>query len=219
MYAAEAAPSAAGSAVTERSFYEYHTYKVNVATTVSDSEQKQILLLDTKGVPVAKEYVFDSEQRYYYYGSSSNEDKVKVMLNFNNSGRLNMALPAGDVRVYKIGSGEEFQFVGEDSIEHTSKDEAVRIFTGYAFDITGKRTETDYQRISDDVTQYTYKIELHNHKATPVQVTVIEHLYGTWTITSSSRPYTKTDSNTIEFKPTIAANSTAIIEYTYLQSY
>ncbi|WP_440956368.1 DUF4139 domain-containing protein [Methanosarcina sp. Mfa9] len=190
----------------EESLFEYHLYTLERPATLKDKQVKQLSLLSADSVPVAKELIFDGAR----------SDKVQVVLNLENSKDkgLGMPLPAGVVRVYKADSEGQLQFLGEDSIDHTPKDEEVEVRVGNAFDVTGTRTQTNYKRVSDDVWRESYEIQIKNHKSVAQAVTVVEHFYGDWEITSSSDDYEKTDAFTAEWKITVPADGEKTVSYT-----
>jgi hypothetical protein len=222
---------AGGPAVTERSFEEYHLYTLERPTTVLDREVKQVEFVRAAKVPAKRVYVYDGFQpdpRYqgwnYYnirnqpdYGTVSNE-KVWVMLEFENSqaSNLGMPLPKGKVKLYRRDTDGRNEFIGEDDIDHTPKDENVRLYTGNAFDIAGERRQTNFQRDSNDHwLDESFEIKLRNHKEEAVQVRVVEHMYRwiQWEVTASSAEPLKTDARTIEFQPTIPAGGEVTITY------
>jgi len=206
---AEQAPS-----FEEKAFYDYHLYTLQYPTTVKENQVKQIELLAADKVPVKKLLVYDGAQ----YGT-----KVNSILEFWNKqeGNLGMPLPKGVVRVSKMDSDGSLEFIGEDRIDHTPKDEKVRITLGSAFDVVGSRTQASTKRISDRVREETWKVEVRNHKDEPVEVTVLERMWGAtqWELTTASAKWNKLDSKTIEFPTRIAAGGTATITYTVRYSY
>ncbi len=202
----------------EESFAEYHLYSLKGKTDVNDNETKQMSLFNASQIPVKKLFVYEphNNQYHYYQGeNSSAEQKVAVKFELANSEKnhLGMPLPKGKVRVYKKDQDGALQFIGEDEIDHTSKDEKIRLYIGDAFDLVGERKQTNYQRISSRVSRYKYEIRLANHKDSEVTITAVEHCYGDWTVLNSSFPYTKKDSHTFEFDVKVAANSEQIISY------
>jgi hypothetical protein len=220
-----------GPAVTERSFEEYHLYTLERPTTVLDREVKQVEFVRAAKVPAKRVYVYDGFQpdpRYqgwnYYtirnqpdYGTVSNE-KVWVMLEFENSqaSNLGMPLPKGKVKLYRRDTDGRNEFIGEDDIDHTPKDETVRLYTGNAFDVVGERRQTNFQRDSNDHwLDESFEIKLRNHKEEAVQVRVVEHMYRwiQWEVTASSAEPLKTDARTIEFRPTIPPGGEVTITY------
>ena len=145
----DAKTSAGGSQFAEEALFEYHMYDLQRKTTLKDNEQKQISLLESAGVNVEKEYVYDDIKNWWWYGnsySSEGDKKIDVMLNFKNSkeNNLGIPLPAGIIRVFKKDSEGKLQFVGEDSIDHTPRDETLKLFVGQAFDIVGERKQMDF---------------------------------------------------------------------------
>jgi hypothetical protein len=195
----------------EESFFEYHLYTLERAATLKNNEVKQISLLSADSVPVEKELIFDV----------SKSSDVQVVLNLSNSKQkgLGMPLPAGVVRVYKADSEGQLQFLGEDSIDHTPKDEEIEIVVGNSFDVTGTRTQTNYKRVSDDVWRESYEIELKNHKSQSQKIRVVEHFYGDWEITTTSDTYKKTDAYTAEWEVTVPADGSKKITFTVERTY
>ncbi len=125
-----------------------------------------------------------------------------------------MPLPKGIVRVYKKDLDGQLQFIGEDQIDHTKTEDNIELLLGNAFDVTGERTQTDYQNISKGVDRYSYNIKLENQKDTAVTVKVKEHLYGDWEILKNSQPFEKKNANDIEFTVNVPAKGTAEVTYT-----
>src|SRR5436305_5806822 len=141
------------------------------------------------------------------------------MREFNNSeaNHLGMPLPKGRVRFYRRNDDGQIEFTGENVIDHTPRDEPVRVYTGNAFDITGERRRTDYRLDSNgNKLDESFEIKLRNHKKEPVEVRVVEHLYRWMTcdIAVRSDTYTKKDSRTIEFPVTIPPDGEKTITYT-----
>jgi len=192
--------------LSEETLFEYHLYTLERPATLKDRQIKQISLLSADSVPLEKELVFDSRQ----------SDKVQAYLKIENSEKkgLGMPLPAGTVRVYKADSEGQLQFLGEDNIDHTPKDEEIKVVVGNAFDVTAEKTSTDYKKVSDKVRRESYEIKLKNHKTEAQNVTVMEHFYGDWEITKTSDEYEKTDAFTAEWTLTVPADGEKIISYT-----
>ena len=199
---------------TEESFFEYHLYSLQRKTTIKDKETKQISLFTSSGVPVTKEYVFDSSRSYWYRSQSQN--KVNVMLKFTNSEEngLGIPLPKGTIRVYKEDSSGQLQFIGEDSIDHTPKDEPVRIYVGDAFDVTAKRTVVEHTKIGSHKWRQQVKVELNNHKDEDIEVIVKDRLYCNWEITESTHDYEKTDAWNFEFTVPVPKDGNETLEFT-----
>ncbi|MFZ0733324.1 MAG: DUF4139 domain-containing protein [Candidatus Sulfotelmatobacter sp.] len=218
--------------VTEKAFDEYHLYTLQRTTTLRDRETKQVEFIHASGVVAKQLYIYDGARidsnRYngwnwenirndHSYGAESNP-KVWVMREFVNSeaNHLGMPLPKGRVRFYR-SNDSQIEFTGENAIDHTARDEKVRIYTGNAFDLTGERKRTNYTvETRQNTATESFEIRVRNHKKEPVQVEVIEHLYrGTnWEIVSKSDDYQKKDSQTVEFPITIAPDAEKVITYT-----
>lgn len=203
---------AAAPQFEEKSFFEYHLYTLPRLTTIKDRQTKQLSLFATTETKSSKIYTYD--------GSRDNKD-VRVNLEFKNSTQdgLGIPLPKGKVRVYKEDVDKSLEFIGEDWIEHTPRDEKVRLFLGNAFDIIGERSMQDRKDLSKRSREETWRIVLRNHKEESVQVTVIEHVYGDWEIRRSSYPYRKVDARTIEFDLPVQADGETTLEYVILYSW
>jgi len=191
----------------EESFFEYHLYTLARPATVRDRETKQLALFPQARSGVTKKMTFDGQR---------DAKKVSVSVEFANSeaNGLGMPLPKGIVRVYKQARDGAEEFIGEDRVDHTAKDEKVRLTLGNAFDVVGERTQTDYQRIDDRSFKQSVKIELRNHKTEAVTVSIIEHLPGSWSVTEKSHDYKKVDAQTIEFPVSVPADGAVTVTYT-----
>ncbi len=219
--------------VTEKSFDEYHLYTLQRPVTLHDKETKQVEFVRADGIHSKIVYLYDGAHidlnRYRgwnydmvrndsSYGTQSNP-KVWVMREFQNSdaNHLGMPLPKGRIRFYRRDTDGRLEFTGEDTIDHTPKDETIRVFTGSAFDLTGERKRTVYlsdmgRRSVDEG----FEIKVRNHKKEAADVRVVEHLYrgATWDIASHSDAYIKTDAQTVEFRITLAPDQEKTITYT-----
>lgn len=191
----------------EKAFFEYHMYTLGRKTTLKNNQTKQISLFPSTMVEAEKRYI---------YNAFNNGTDVEVKMQFQNSkdAGMGMPLPKGKVRVYKQDVDGNLEFIGEDKIDHTPKDEEVRILLGNAFDIKAEKVRTDTKKIADRVREETFEITLRNHKEDDVTVTIVEKSWGDWEITESTHDYTKKDANTFEFTIAVAKDSKAMIGYT-----
>ncbi|MEM4598181.1 MAG: DUF4139 domain-containing protein [Candidatus Diapherotrites archaeon] len=211
-----------GSQFTEESFFEYHLYTLDRKTDIRNNETKQINLLEAEKIALKKEYVFDEQDYYYYYYSSNyntSKGKVKTMVSFENSqsNNIGIPLPKGIVRVYKEDSQGKLQFIGEDSIYHTPKDEKVRLFLGYAFDIVAEKKVTETTPVGDRCTRKSYEVSIRNHKEEDVTVTSIQKSYYVSNdLINSSHKGNKKDAYTYEFDVPVKANGEAKLTYTIM---
>lgn len=232
-YKAAAVGGIAGPAVTEKAFDEYHLYTLERSTTLRDRETKQVEFIHASGVTARQLYVYDGAKIDYNrfngwnwdnlrndrsFGTESNT-KIAVMREFVNSqaNHLGMPLPKGRVRFYRGNDDGQMEFTGENMIDHTPKDETVRIFTGNAFDLTGERRRTSYTiETGKNSATETFEIKIRNHKKEPMEVHVVEHLYRgkNWEIVSKTDDYQKKDSQTIDFPVTITPDGEKVITYT-----
>jgi hypothetical protein len=203
---------------TQEGFSEYHLYSLERRTSIQNNESKQISLLNGTGVPVGK-YLIVEGQPYYYRNpqgiGNAIPEPVKVYYRFKNDqkSQLGMPLPAGTVRVYQADSKGGIQFVGEDSISHTPKDETVKIYIGNAFDVVCERKETDYQKLASNLYEMEYAITLRNHKDSAVNVEVREPVGGDWEVVSSNFKPEKLDATTIGFEVPVEKDGSATLTY------
>ena len=140
---------------------------------------------------------------------------MQVFYQFKNEEKagLGMPMPAGVVRVYQADSKGGTQFVGEDRIGHTPKDETLNLKIGNAFDVVAERKQIDFEKIASNVYEVEYEVVLRNHKTTPVTVEVNEPIGGTWRIIRSTHEYTKTDAWAAQFNVPVAADGAATLKY------
>ena len=201
--AAEAIAKKAEPQFKEEEFFEYHIYTLQRPSTIKDNQTKQISLVSAGNIPVRKELLFHGARYYYYsqYGEAITKQKVGVFVEIQNKkeNNLGIPLPKGTVRVYKHDSEGSLQFIGEDSIDHTPKDEKVRVKLGDAFDVVGSRKQTDWKKIAYDTYEAAFEISLRNHKKEDVVVRLVEPIPGDWKMLNSSHDYTKTEAFTAEF--------------------
>jgi hypothetical protein len=210
--------AAAAPQFQQEAFSEYHLYTLGRRTSIFDKESKQISLLNATHFPLEKVYVVNGQS--YYYRSPSQpgaplKDPVQVFYKFKNEekGGLGMPLPAGTVRVYQADSRGGSLFVGEDRIDHTPKDETIRLHIGNAFDIVAERKQTDFRRLSDRVFEFEYEITLRNHKDAPITVEVNEPIGGDWEMISSTYRFTKTAAFAAQFQVPVAKDGTSVLRY------
>jgi len=209
---------ASESEFKEQGFFEYHLYTLQRPTTIRDNETKQVSLLEAAGFDVKKEFVLNGQ--HYYYTNYNNpgqpiKEKVGVYIQFRNSqqNKLGMPLPAGTVRLYKKDDKGNQQFIGEDRIDHTPKDEDVRVKVGDAFDIVAERKQTDYKVIARNVYEYAYEIKIRNHKDSPVTIVVNEPIGGDWEMISSTFEAKKTAAFAAQFNVPVAKDGEATLSY------
>ncbi len=212
------AVGAAPAQFQQEGMSEYHLYTLGRRTTIQNNESKQISLLSGTNVPVEK-FLLVEGQPYYYRNQQGIGNAipvpVKVYYRFKNAekGGLGMPLPAGTVRVYQADSKGGIQFVGEDRIDHTPKDETVKIYVGNAFDIVCERKQLDYKKLANNLYEMEYQITLRNHKDVPVTVEAREPIGGDWEVVSSNLKWTKLDATTISFEVPVEKNGTATLDY------
>ena len=217
LYRAKVAAAPAPPQFKEESFFEYHIYKLERKTTLKENQTKQISFLEAQNIPVKKEFIYRGAPYYFQnrYEEPQSKDKVAVYVEVANKkeDNLGMPLPKGTIRVYKLDSDGSSQFVGEDNIEHTPKDEKVRARLGYAFDIGVTRKQTQWEKISKDTYEVAFEISVRNHKKEDVVVKVVEPLPGDWKVLDSSQPYKKEDAHTVSFNVSAKKDGEAKLSY------
>ena len=203
----------------EQGFFEYHLYTLQRPTSIRDNETKQVSLLEAAGFDVKKEFVLNGQ--HYYYTNYNNpgqpiKEKVGVYVQFRNAqqNKLGMPLPAGTIRLYKKDDKGNQQFIGEDKIDHTPKDEDVRVKVGDAFDIVAERKQTDYKVVvSGHLYEYAYEIKIRNHKDGPISVVVNEPIGGDWEMVSSTFEAKKTAAFAAQFNVPVAKDGESTLSY------
>jgi hypothetical protein len=208
--------------MAEESLLEYHLYTLDRPTTIAENQTKQVALLSASGIPARKELVLHGNEYYYgsSYGDLGQKMKVGVFIEFDNkeSAKLGMPLPKGIIRVYKKDSAGNAQFVGEDHIDHTPKNEKVRLKLGDAFDVTADKKQTDFKILPNPekgsrLFESAYEIVLKNAKKDAVTVTVQEPIPGDWKIIKENHPSSKATSNTAVWKIDVPAEGKATLTY------
>ena len=215
----------------ERAFFEYHLYTLGRPTSLPDNSTKQIELFPTApGVGCEKNLVYYGlGGAYPIYGSPmfdrnfgvQSNKKVDVYLRFRNAqaNGLGVPLPAGKLRVSKLDTADNaLEFIGEDLIDHTARDEMVQVKLGSAFDVVGERKQLDF-RIDTSAKWMEEDIEVRVRNQKPdeaVTVIVKENLYRwtQWAITKKSQEFTKEDSRTIHFPVKLAPKAEGVVRYT-----
>jgi hypothetical protein len=227
MEVASAAMDAAG--FQQKDFFEFHLYTLGRPTTLPNNSTKQIELFDqAKQIPAKRVLVYyGMDTGGWGYGSPMTDrdlgvqssKKVDAYLEFKNDKQygLGVPLPAGRIRVSKIDAADQsLEFIGEDKIDHTPKDEVVRIKLGSAFDVVGERRQVDFavdnkaRWMEEEV-----EVKLRNHKDQPVEVLVKENLYRwtSWKIISKTHEFTKEDARTILFPVKVAKDGESLVRY------
>ncbi|MEW6132926.1 MAG: DUF4139 domain-containing protein [Pseudomonadota bacterium] len=226
-------PSVAKAAMAEAAemrqegLFEYHLYTLERPATIADNQTKQVALMSAASVPVKKELRF-AGQNYYYsgqYGELGRKLKASVFVEFANKGEgLGIPLPRGVVRVYKKDSKGNAQFIGEDRIDHTPRNETVRLKLGEAFDVTADRRQTDFRKLGGTsrynyVFESAYQITIRNAKSEAVTVKVVEPMPGDWQVQSESHPHVKAAADTAVWDVTVPAEGKAVLTYRVLVRY
>jgi hypothetical protein len=210
--AMESMAARADAGFEERQFFEYHLYTLNRPSTIRDREVKQLALFEPARV---------TTQKIFTYDGARDATKVVVSMEFKNSesAGLGMPLPKGKIRVMKADTDGSLEFVGEDNIDHTPKNEDVRVELGKAFDIVGERIQKDRRQVTQRTIEEDYSITLRNHKDDAVTIVVVERIWGDWTILNSSHTHRKEDANTAEWDISVPANGETTLTFTVRRTY
>ncbi|NOS71303.1 MAG: hypothetical protein HOP33_15390 [Verrucomicrobia bacterium] len=206
-----------GPVVTEKSFDEFHLYALARPATLHDRETKQVEFVRAEKVKARSIYIYDGALDDYRFSGGLNEDKnygiqcnkkIWVMREFVNAetNHLGIALPKGKLRFYRRNDDGQLEFTGENEIDHTPRNELVRVRTGNSFDLVGERKQADFKvyiwnpaaTVIDPATgapivqevkkpdpslpappwiDETFEIKVRNHKKETVEIRVVEHLY------------------------------------------
>jgi hypothetical protein len=212
------AKEVAAAPMAQEAFSDYHLYTLGRKTTINNSETKQVSMLGATSVPIQKRYVVDGQAFYYrnaQHPGAPLKDVVQVYYQFKNEerGNLGMPMPGGVVRVYQSDSTGGVQFVGEDRIGHTPKDETLNIKIGNAFDVVADRKQVDFEKVASGVYEVEYEVTLRNHKTVPATVEVNEPIGGTWRMLRSTHQWTKTDAWAAQFSVAVGADASSTLKY------
>lgn len=207
--------------MSEESLFEYHLYTLNRPATVKNKETKQLNLLEGAGIPFKKQIVFDSMAGFDNYypnegsiGVGALSPMVKLKFVNDDKSHLGMPMPAGKVRLYSRDASGSVQFVGEDQINHTPRDEKITLNVGRSFDVRADRKRTDFKRISQNSVRESFEVEVRNRKKTDETVYLYERHWGDWKVTEKSMDFVKEDANTMVFEIKLKAGEERKITYT-----
>jgi len=212
----DAAVAERAAPAEQEAFAEYHLYTIPRRTTIRQNQQKQVLLLEADNIVSDKHYELHAPSHFFRQRVGTQRDlRPEVYIEFANEegNNLGMPLPGGIMRVYQEDSAGMPQFAGEDRIDHTPRDEDVRLKIGSAFDVLADRVQTDFTRVSDRVTESSFEITLRNHKDADVTVDVVENLQGDWEILDSSHNYEQRDARTALFSLDVPSRGETVLTY------
>ncbi|MDO9695775.1 MAG: DUF4139 domain-containing protein [Candidatus Latescibacteria bacterium] len=218
MYKAAEMAMAMDGGMVEETVSDYHLYTYDGRTTLKEQSVKQLSLFTAPGIKVSRHYRLGAGAAAMRRGIATPSDRVAVwhVLENREKDGLGLPLPAGVVRVYGRSASGARQLLGEDRIGHTPKNETVELLTGYAFDLSAERTQTDERTRGDRSREYAYRILLKNHTKSPVTVEVTETAGGDWSILESSLTYAKVDSRTFRFDVPVPADGETTLTYRVL---
>ena len=217
MYADMLEAKVAAPQFEEKPFFEYHIYDLQRKTTIKDNQTKQVSLLEAAGAKTQKEFLVYGINTYFTsrYMEQNLKQPVNVYVKFKNSkdNNLGMPLPEGIMRMYKQDDKGSLQFIGEDRIKHTPKDEEVKLKMGEAFDVVAERTQTDFKQLTTQLYETEWEITLRNHKDEDITVGIVEPLLGNWKMVNNSHPYNKVDAFTIRFDVKVPKDKEVKVKY------
>jgi len=210
-----AAPPPAAPKMTEEALFEYHLYSLDRPTTIAQNQTKQVALLSGSGIPVRKEYRFYLSRAYDYRSGDDQRVNATVLLVFDNNeaSKLGMPLPKGIIRVYKDDSNGQALFVGEDEIEHTPKNEVVRLNLGQAFDVTARARRTDYRKLRARNYEVAFSVEIKNAKKQAITATVLQAIPGEWQVIEESVSHTSPNSSQAQWAVPVPAEGKTVLTY------
>jgi hypothetical protein len=207
----------------EEGMFEYHLYTLQRATDLADREQKQIELLGAENLAVQKKFRLEGYSYWYTseLGGPLENLPVDVWVEFANSEQngMGMPLPAGVIRVYKADSSGAQQFIGEDRINHTPREERVKLRLGQAFDIRADRRQTDFEILTSTLWESAWEIKIRNHKDEPIVVELREPMGGDWEVLSSSHEWFKETSSLAVFKVPVRPDEEVVVTYRIRSGY
>jgi hypothetical protein len=203
-------------AMQQENYFEYHLYTLARPTTIANGQTKQVALLSARNVAIHETLELRGSGSYY---SNANADlgaklPVGAYVTFTNKGGdLGIPLPGGLVRLYANDSHGTSQFLGSDRIDHTPKNEDVRLHVGDSFDVSANKKQTDFKAIGNCTYESSYDIRLANAKDVPQVVDVVEPIPGDWSILSENVPHQKTSSATSTWHIRVPADSNTTLTY------
>jgi len=205
--------------VQQENYFEYHLYTLARTTTIADNQTKQVGFLTAHAVPIRKTLELRGGADYYRSQEPDLGAKLPVAtyISFlNKNGELGVPLPAGLVRLYKNDSRGTSLFLGADRIDHTPKNETVRLHVGDSFDVTARKKQTNFHIVNAKgpwIYDSAYEIVLGNAKDQAVDVLVVEPIPGEWQMLKESRPHQQSSSTTASWLVHVPADSRTKLTY------
>ncbi|HEX8394875.1 MAG TPA: hypothetical protein VF665_21190, partial [Longimicrobium sp.] len=210
----------------EEGFFEYHLYTLDGRTTLANNETKQMTLLTAPNAGVRRRLVLDSHRSWNFNaqpgaGVVTSEVKAAIMLELENTERngMGMPLPAGVVRTYKRDARGNIQFLGEDRVDHTPRDEKVRLYLGDAFDVVATRRVVQARSVGERSYETTVEVTVRNHKDTATEVDVTEHFWADGRILNNNVEAQPVDARTVNFALSVPARGERVLTYTVRQTW
>jgi hypothetical protein len=201
----------------QEALFEYHLYTLQRPADVLDKEQKQVSLIEAHGIDVRKKLVFRGIEGSLQsaWGDVAKNQKVSAFVVLENSEQkgLGMPLPAGVLRVYKADSAGAQQFIGEDRIDHTPRDEEIEVKLGESFDVVGDRRQTSWKVLGKCSGESAWEVELRNHKDGAARVEVLETASSAYEVVESSHPVLPRDAHHFAFEIDVPARGAVKVTY------
>lgn len=214
---APAAVLRASAEPTEETLLDYHLYRFERPVTIADQQTRQLALLTAAAVPVRREYLLASAEPFQLERQDQPAQQLKpsVYLEFDNRGaQLGQPLPAGVVRVYGPDREGATQFIGEDRIAHTARDQTIRLRLGTAFDLSAERRQTAFRQLGERSSESSWRLSLHNARNEAVTIRVLETLPGDWEIVQESQHSRKDSAHAASWSVAVPAGGSAQLDYT-----
>ena len=208
---------AAAPTMTQQNFFEYHLYSLATPTTIANAQTKQVALLAARDVPLRKTLELRGSQSYYFNADADLGAKLPVgaYLTFTNKGGdLGVPLPGGLVRLYKNDPSGASLFLGADRIDHTPRNQDVRLHVGDSFDVTANKKQLAFHALGDCTFRSDYRIVVSNAKTEAADVLVVEPIPGDWTIEAESSRHVKTSSATATWTLRVPPDASTTLDYT-----
>lgn len=204
--------------VQEQALGGYHLYDIDRTVNLENNRTKQLSLLTGANIVAKQEFTVRGEPYYYQQQMTGrppvNQVESTIAIKNDRASGLGLPLPAGVMRIYGQDASGAPQLLGEDNVEHTAEGGELRINVGRDFDVTAEREQKGYVRASDRISLVTWRVTLKNAKAKPVNVRVIEPIFGAWEITKESHPHENANARTAEWVLNVPAKGQAALDYT-----
>jgi hypothetical protein len=195
------------SGFEEKEFADYHLYTLQGETTLKSEQSKQVRLFQAEDVPCR-----------IYYECTTSAKRADIMVKFDNdeASQLGIPLPKGRIKVYQEDQSDgEHEFIGEDEIEHTPKNESVSLHIGEAFDIVLEHARTELKRVGRGHTAESHQVVFRNHKSASARIKLSHTIYERfWHLSDTSHPYEKEGERGVVYWIDVPAGGETMVKFT-----